>query len=115
MVRLRFWLGLGFRSGFGFLSSCRFLFLARRRLGLFSGSRFCFFCRRGFGFFLLLSRLRFGLLLSGWLRFGCWCCRPGLRFLLLFRDSLVFWKVPVLHIRRHNLGALLILVDFHNT
>src|SRR5881628_793061 len=115
MVRLRLWLWLGFRSRFGFLASCWFLFLASRRLRFLSWSRFSLFCRCGFGFFLLLSRLRFRLLLCG--RFWFWCrrCRPRLCLLLLFRDSLVFWKVPVLHIRWHNLGALRVLVDFHNT
>src|SRR5437773_1769288 len=115
MVRLRLWLGLGFRSRFGFLASCWFLFLASRRLRFLSWSRFSLFCRCWFGFLLLLSRLRFRLLLSGRFRFRCWRCRPRLRFLLLLRDPLVLWKVPVLHIRRHNLGALRILVDLHHT
>src|SRR5881396_2080033 len=86
MVRLRLWLGLGFRSRFGFLASCWFLFLASRRLRFLSWSRFSLFCRCWFGFLLLL-----------------------------IRDPLVLWKVPVLHIRRHNLGALRILVDLHHT
>src|SRR5213593_296498 len=115
MVRLRLWLGLGFRSRFGFFSSCWFLFLASLRLRILSGSRFCFFCGCWFGFFLLLSRLRFRLLLSGRFRFRRRCSRPRLRLLLLFRDPLVLWKVPVLHIRRHNLGALRVLVDLHHT
>src|SRR5437762_7382308 len=115
MVLLRLWLGLGFRSRFGFLASCSFLFLASRRLRFLSWSRFSLFCRCWFGFFLLLSRLRFRLLLSSWFRFRCRRCRPRLHLLLLLRDPLVLRKISVLHIRRHNLGTLRILVHLHHT
>src|SRR5213076_209263 len=99
------WFGF-LRSGrFVFLASCRFRFLARWRLRLF---RWC-----SLGVFLLLSRLRFRLLLGG--RFRCLSCWSGwlrLRFLLHFRDPLVFRKHPVLQVRRDNTGGLLIRVNF---
>src|SRR6266568_3848147 len=97
------WFGF-LRSGrFVFLASCRFRFLACWSLRFF---RWC-----SLGFLLLLCRLRFRLLFGG--RFRCLGSR-GSRLLLLsllFRDSLIFRKHPVLQISRNNIRRFSVLIN----